>query len=492
MQVSLKTTSLVLAWLSTVTEAAPKCKPVQPKSANVSKPVVLTEEDISLTTPTSTVTTGTGTNSTTKYGPTPNPSVDVGDWNNYKPCKNISLYYGSENKADTGAVKMDLTMLSDAVVLEYIDTINQVDCGSPDDNAMTIFFRSLKALRLAVEDWSNDQNLVMITNHFGSCDEEFERGFFVVEMLTPNEDDLSIRCISSKKQLPDIADNLELSFNSIPAATLTKRITLDSSTSLSFSHTLEEDTILFSEPPFLEVTANEASFTSTITFTGYLKYSFWNFKLDNLYFDVDATFNSNLEMAVDIAAYYSQSFNFAPDELSYSLVDVPGIVKLGPGIAFAVGVDLATNAQVDAVTGVSIDIPSGNVHIDVLDSSNTAATGWVPQFHSYANITEQAELSLDVNAALTVELAVDILGGLVDLSSGLIATPGFNNVFKLESAQVIDGQIVDLPDSESVCDQGISVKSDFVFDLTAFATQWWEQSLFNTTIPIADKCYEFV
>lgn len=197
-------------------------------------------------------------------------------------------------------------------------------------------------------------------------------------------------------------------------------------------------------------------------------------------------------MAVDIAAYYSQSFNFAPDELSYSLVDVPGIVKLGPGIAFAVGVDLATNAQVDAVTGVSIDIPSGNVHIDVLDSSNTAATGWVPQFHSYANITEQAELSLDVNAALTVELAVDILGGLVDLSSGLIATPGFNNVFKLESAQVIDGQIVDLPDSESVCDQGISVKSDFVFDLTAFATQWWEQSLFNTTIPIADKCYEFV
>lgn len=251
MQVSLKTTSLVLAWLSTVTEAAPKCKPVQPKSANVSKPVVLTEEDISLTTPTSTVTTGTGTNSTTKYGPTPNPSVDVGDWNNYKPCKNISLYYGSENKADTGAVKMDLTMLSDAVVLEYIDTINQVDCGSPDDNAMTIFFRSLKALRLAVEDWSNDQNLVMITNHFGSCDEEFERGFFVVEMLTPNEDDLSIRCISSKKQLPDIAGLFQPNKIDIwsECATNNKNQTTWSSRSILFLQPLSLNVLLLTPAP---------------------------------------------------------------------------------------------------------------------------------------------------------------------------------------------------------------------------------------------------
>ena len=121
------------------------------------------------------------------------------------PSKNISLYYGSADEADHGAVHMVLDMLSDAVVLEYIESIAGVDCGSPDDDAMTVFFNSTEALQEAVADWSDNENLIMITNHFGVCDQEFERGFFLVESLSPNEEDLSVKCVASRRQLSDIA-----------------------------------------------------------------------------------------------------------------------------------------------------------------------------------------------------------------------------------------------------------------------------------------------
>jgi hypothetical protein len=59
---------------------------------------------------------------------------------------------------------------------------------------------------------------------------------------------------------------------------------------------LPADTTLYSFSPYLTVTADTASFSSNVTFSGYLKYNWLTFKLSDLYFDIDVGFASSLEL----------------------------------------------------------------------------------------------------------------------------------------------------------------------------------------------------
>ena len=184
-------------------------------------------------------------------------------------------------------------------------------------------------------------------------------------------------------------------------------------------------------------------------------------------------------------------FEFEPDSLSFHLVDVPGIVKLGPGIGFFLAGDVGATADVGAVAGLGVSLPAANVHIDLLDGDNTAASGWTPDFTSYANISREADVTFSLGAGVTLELAIDVLGGLVDLSSGITATPALNNVFSLGGVQVDNDTAGRLPDAGVRCEHGVNLKSDFVFDVTGFATSWFRKSLFNTEVPIVEECLEF-
>ena len=293
-----------------------------------------------------------------------------------------------------------------------------------------------------------------------------------------------------------------MTFNSIPAATLRKRLTWKPSTSLTFSEGLDNNTVLFSDGKYFSIVADEAYFTSTITFSGYLNYNFWGFKLKDLYFDLDTHFDAQIGLSADIMAAYTKSFAYAPEELSYSLISVPGIVSLGPGIAFAIGVDLTASAAVGVRTGLGVTLPDGNVHVDLLDGSRTRTSGWTPQYSSYANITEAADVRLGARADVTVQLAVKLLGGLVDLSSGITASPGFDNVFRLRGNQTaqISGTGknvttgVSVPaDGKDACavNNGVEFKTDFIFELKAFATQWWSKKIYGVTVPLWDYCYSF-
>ena len=291
--------------------------------------------------------------------------------------------------------------------------------------------------------------------------------------------------------------HLELTFSSIPSTTLTKRISFSPSASHTFSKSLPEDTVLFSSDTDPEnsvvVTANNAFFTSTVTFSGRLEFSFFGLKAEALDFDIDASLDSNVEIGVDFtSALSARVFEFEPDDLSFYLVDVPGIVKLGPGIGFFLAGDVGASADVEALAGMSVSLPSANVHVDLLNGDNTGASGWTPEFTSYANISHEADVAVSVSAGVTLELAVDVLGGLLDLSSGVTAAPALNNVFSLRGPQVDKETGGGLPDGVAGCERGVNLKSDFVFDVTGFATNWFEKNLFNTKVPILDQCLEFV
>ncbi|KAI7766317.1 hypothetical protein LZL87_012555 [Fusarium oxysporum] len=454
-------------------------------------------------------------NTTATFLPKPPAKVDLSNPENAVPKKNISMSYGDVEKprnqtfpalnttAPKGAIDMDLVMNHPAVVLDHIDAIVSVECTA---DSVKVQFGKSAAFEKAMDTWSDDEPFILITNNMGNCKTDIGQAFYLVDGVTTDKGDKTITCHAAEQELADIAETCEMSFTSIPATKLTKRLTLNPSLSLNFGTGLERDTVLFQEQPWVTIKAEKAEFSSTVSFSGRAKYNFWRFKMEHLYFDLDTHFSADVALAADVAAAWSRSILYDPDTLTYTLVEVPGILSLGPGLSFAVGVDVDTSAAVAVRAGAGIAIPAANVHLDFLDSGKNAATGWEPQYTSYANITESVEVGLNASASLTVQLTFKLLGGLVDLSSGLTATPEFVNKFTLDAAQSAhasnDGAGVNLLDAEKVApattpgselavvnepkDCGVSFKSDFIFDLEGFATKWWKANLYHVEVPITD------
>ncbi|KAM5350637.1 hypothetical protein ACJ41O_007142 [Fusarium nematophilum] len=436
-------------------------------------------------------------NTTVIFTPVPCPDEDSSNPENAVPKKKVSLSYGAQkgtvpanSTGSDGAINMSIDMDKPAVVLDSIASVTDVHCS---DDAVTVKFGKSDAFGKAKKSWA-DGGFTLITSGMSGCDSKYERSFFLVEDVELDEGEKTITCRASRHDLSKLAESCEMTFSSIPSATLRKRITLNPSVSLNFGAGLPEDTVLFKEDPWVTITADQAEFASTVTFSGYLKYNFWGFKLQQLYFDIDTQFSADVALSADVAAAWSRSIVYDPDALTYNIIDVPGIVSLGPGVAFAVGVDIDTSAAVSVTAGAGISIPNGNVHLDVVNSANTGTSGWEPQYNSYANISESVEVGLNASTSVTVQLTFKLLGGLVDLSSGLTATPGFINKFTLDAVQSVgasnDGTTVDV-EGKGDAECNVAFKSDFVFELEGFATQWWRATLYEVELPIADICYDF-
>ncbi|KLU90882.1 hypothetical protein MAPG_09407 [Magnaporthiopsis poae ATCC 64411] len=416
-----------------------------------------------------------GTNTTTDFGPCKAPDVDTSDPVHIVPAKQISLFYaqpeGSVAAANApapvapvvhnsshpfsnstggagftvtapqqgnGQINMTMTTNNTFVALEYIAAVTEVACGA---GKMTVTFADKVAFQAAADNWvSVADGLVLITNNNGNCDSELERGFYEVSNIVADAAALSISAATAAKKIEDIAGELEMTFSSLPAAQLQRRLTWDPKVSIGWGAALPEKKTLFSVPPYVDITADSAHFNTSVTFSGYLKFNFWKFKLDDL---------------------------------------------------GAVGVK----------TQLSARMPAGNVHIDMKNKFKTTATGWNPKWEADAQISQKAEVQADVFASLKVELAVKILGGIIDLSSGLTAIPRVNNKFTLHGEQdvatggsftSIGGEFSQKKPSVAPCEQGVSLKSDFVFALDGHLTKYWTGRLYNVTVPITDNCWNWV
>ncbi len=295
---------------------------------------------------------------------------------------------------------------------------------------------------------------------------------------------------------------MEITFSAIPVPQSKRAITLDSSgLTISNSFSLPEATSLYTYDPYVSVVADKATLAASITLSGKLSYSIIDAQLHELSFDIDASTSADLGLTVNAKAPYNTTFAYEPSPLTYSIVNVPGIVSLGPALGFAIGADLAVSAAVAVTAGLGVKIAAGNAHLDFLNSSRSSATGWEPTFTATANITEKAVASVDPFAEVTVELEFKLLGGLLDLSGGVTAQPRFNNDFTLTATQALEGTTNGSTGSESAtqpsaggdqCVQGLAIKSEFEFSVIAFVTQWWHDTVYHVTVPVAEECYTWL
>ena len=354
----------------------------------------------------------------------------------------------------------------------------------------------------------------MVTNHLGECDPELERGFFIVDSISFDNTTLVATASSAGTNISATAGKLlentrgklwltkqlaktTISFGSITSSTISNSTskrglttTLDPSYTIDTTLALPADTSIYSYAPYLSVTADTASFTGDVTFSGYLEYNWLSIKIEKLYFDIDAGFFADLALSAEVGASYSDTFSYAPTALFYG-VSVPGILELGPQLQFGVNAFVSASAEVTLTTELTAGLTDGNVHLDLLDSALTTTSGWAPTYSAKVNISGEAKAELNPAATLTVEIAINFFGGLLDLSTGLTAAPGFNNSLILTGAAGVDVAGVDNLTSNGTCNEGLELISEFVFSVKAFATQWFSTTLYSVDIPLLDECYSW-
>ncbi|KAJ2904329.1 isoamyl alcohol [Zalerion maritima] len=511
------------------------------------------------------------------YGPLEHPGIDMSDWlGHIKPSKSINLLYGSHDDDDDGHVEVGLSPLRDAVVLEHINTIINVDCGSKDDQALWVYFDSEEAVTAAVDHWSkpeddNDDYLVMVTNHFGSCDEEFERGFFEVQYVIPDWDEKAVKCVASRRNVRDITETLELSINSVPAGPISKRSPerpgwesgnglykpskdndnerpktwpnggLDDGDptgrgpdpnfkeDMAGSHMLswgsnpggekfhpfgmnewhpngsKEFSLDFGTFKGLNIDTSwldigieirELWMKARVTYSGYIRYSAFK-GLEEGYIKLDTNFHAKIEIEAILKAEYTKNVlqDIKLPSLGISYFEIPMIVSLGPSVRFYVGLDFGAKAEIDIVAGLELEIPHGIIHINMKDPGLVSVPfdTWKPELTTpRLELRETLELKIKPKAGATVSMACIIFSGLLDLSVGVSAEVGMLNTFTINAAQEWDPDAGNMTQSDAdpdvECDQGVSIRSDFVFDITAMATMWFEWPLYNLDIPLFNTC----
>ncbi|KAM7201357.1 hypothetical protein V8F33_003457 [Rhypophila sp. PSN 637] len=426
---------------------------------------------------------------THRFGPGRRPGVNRKDFRKHLLPKNdVSLYYAAAD--EPGSISMNITMKTPAVILEDVEAITNVVCGA-EKSSLTVSFSNPTAWSTAIEDWDVGGPVVLITNEDNGCSPDEERGFFVTDKVTFDETTLTVTLAASQQKIEELADDMEMEFSSLPAATLVRRIELNPKATISWSKSLPRTSVFKNQ--YVDIAAESASFSTKLTFSGHLKFSFLTWSVKSLYFDVAAAFDASAVVSANLMAQYSKSITYSPDAISWSVVKVPGIVSLGPGVAFGLQLDFSASGQAGITAGVGFALPAGLIHIDLKNSANSYTSGWKPVYTAYANLTQAAVVDLDVGANLKVEMAFVLLGGVVDLSSGIAATPAIANTFTLHGTQNVSPGGVLLPTATtcSAATNGVQLVSDFVFKVTAYVSKYWSKQLYSYETQILNKCYQF-
>ncbi|POS72415.1 hypothetical protein DHEL01_v209196 [Diaporthe helianthi] len=418
------------------------------------------------------------------------------------PKSNVTLDYGLVNNTDHATVNISLSTNFPTILLETISNLTTVDC-SPDSVALT--FDNAQDLDDAYTQWSSHDKLLLITNHLGDCDTEFERGFFVAGTFAADTASLTLTATAEKADINSVSSYMKTQFHGLPAASTadpTKRDIIVDPSKMTYSTSWPlASQVLYEYDPYLTVTAQSGQLDLSVGLSGYLEFDVDKLKLEALHVDFETSIKSDLVLELAAKAAYNTSFTYSPEGLTYSIVDVPGIISFGPELLFSVGAHLGVAAAVDVVLDLGAEVANGTAHIDFVDQNATTAAGWEPTYHANATLSGKAEVAVTPSVEFTVGVQFELLGGALDLSGGLTPRASFPTKAAVGAVQEVDaGSGVNVTVSQpggggggdgAVCANGAAVESEFDFSLTAFVTQWYNQVVYDVQLPIVDQCYSW-
>jgi hypothetical protein len=370
-----------------------------------------------------------------------------------------------------------------SIVLEDVNDLSSVACSA---ESVTVTFNSSTTFNQAYSSWPR-ADLLLVTNHLGNCDAEAERGIYHATSLIFDASTLTLTASTSKTNLQEQAKAVTIAFGH-PIPSQHKR-ELAASVDLAWSGDLIRTNSL-------TIHANEATLDAAVTIDGIIAYNIETKTATTLGLDIAVALDSTLSLSVSAAGSFLRNvYTYRWSPVAAAGFSIPGILTVGPMLDLNVGVDLGMNGTAEVSSNMTM-ATNGLFHLDLLNMTDSSASGVAPTATTTSRLDTAADVQLDPFVGAEVGVTVNLFEGLLDLSSGLAARATVVNVFNVDADMVVadDGNVTLVPpaDGSGGCKNGYWFTSDFWFNVTARMTALFTADLYHLDMPlIQTECILF-
>lgn len=261
----------------------------------------------------------------------------------------------------------------------------------------------------------------------------------------------------------------------------------DDGLTIAYNYSILSDQTIV-DTDYVTVKVNEAYVNNSVTYAGHVKWELLK-GVTEFTIDVDKSVSHYADLAVTLKGGYSQSWSWAPDALSYALVDIPGILSLGPSAGVSFGGAVSATAAGTVTAQLTSQMPNGTVHIDLVDWDQSTSAGWETGHDANFSLTEGVSLTVKPYVDFTVQFACKLFDGLVDLSTGVKAQPSFPFTTTATATQdFVNATSGAVSFPNATCANGLKEDIDFEFDIVAFVSQWVSVTLYDYKVDIWEGC----
>ncbi|TLD11694.1 hypothetical protein PspLS_11759 [Pyricularia sp. CBS 133598] len=411
----------------------------------------------------------------------------------FTPANDLKLPYS----LDATSAMVSVVMKKPSIVLENLPSFSDVKCA---DGNVILSFKNAEAVKAARNAWPSSGDFIIVMDEApGTCSGDRERGFFLLGELSHDEEKFTITAAAQKRDPKDEVEDAVIHFTrttEVAAEETTQLVARGGRKTLkigpkTFKVDLSNKTLINTKPLYIHM--DRARFTSTVQIEGHVHFNLAKMKLKE--FNLQLTLDYDLDLNVTTrfnGRIPLDAISQSPLVAGISAIHIPGILNIGPRAAVSLGVETAAEGPVNVTAVYRSTMKGATARLDLLDKKGSKAEGWKPKTTGSADVSTRLQLQLNPFVDFTVEFAIRVFGGLMDLGSGITVRPTLVNAYVIGSNYTQNETGIELtgpkcPDSAakgSCCFNSAWYESRFWFEVRAFVTTFYRIPLYKVNVPI--------
>lgn len=218
--------------------------------------------------------------------------------------------------------------------------------------------------------------------------------------------------------------------------------------------------------------------------------------LESLVVGVEGSFTGVVQLGLVAEIEYQNTWTYQLLTLPVTPFEVLDLIAFGPEITLSAEFDLDVTLAGSVLAGAEVTWGPFQGQLDMIDSSNSYATGFNSLSHQYTvNASESITVSTEFSLPVSIGFGISIPYFHKSWDAAqLIEKPGIAFTVEYEIAgqvQDTDGTLTFSYDTDDDCNNGLDFTLNFQNDIIAEVADEWSITLFEYTYPLWTDCYAF-
>lgn len=134
---------------------------------------------------------------------------------------------------------------------------------------------------------------------------------------------------------------------------------------IAYNYSIPSDQTIV-DTDYVTVVVNEAYVNNTVRYSGHAKWELFK-GVTEFYLDVNKDIDHYADLDITVKAPWSDSWTWTPASIAYSVIDIPGIISLGPSAGISFGGSISTAVAGEISGTFNSAMPNGTIHVDFVD-----------------------------------------------------------------------------------------------------------------------------